>query len=106
MKIVLNSRVLIGARHDAAENYVRNWRGSANQVEWRASPSARCVLDIGGAPGLSEIAGRLGPSASSGAGPALHSSAEKDLRSQLGLPAYEGDDSSETEVGGMPPEMR
>ncbi|WP_035613760.1 hypothetical protein [Haloferula sp. BvORR071] len=47
MNIVLNSRVLIGRDHIAADRYTRQWRpGLQKDIEWLQSPSELCVLSI------------------------------------------------------------
>lgn len=103
MKVLLNSRVLIGAQHDAAQSFMRTWRGGENQIEWDSSPSARCVLHVEQPAGLTALAGQFETTAPVSIVPSIHLSAERDLRSQLGLSLFEGDDSSESERGNMPP---
>jgi hypothetical protein len=47
MNVILNSRVLIGANHHAAERIARHWRPDMpKKVEWKLSPSDLCVLRI------------------------------------------------------------
>ncbi|MCW1925280.1 hypothetical protein OKA05_22155 [Luteolibacter arcticus] len=52
MNVVLNSRVLIGEKHDAAADFARHWKSdTSSQIEWLLSPSDLCVLDITASPG-------------------------------------------------------
>lgn len=103
MKILLNSRVLIGPYHDAGESFMQTWRGSENQIEWGGSPSTHCVLKVEQPIGLTALAGQFETATPVSIVPSIELSAERDLRSQPGLPSFEGDDSSESEVGNSPP---
>jgi len=52
MNVVLNSRVLVGEKHDAAAAFARHWNSDISpQIEWLLSPSELCVLNITASPG-------------------------------------------------------
>ena len=85
MNVLLNSRVLIGEKHDAAANFARRWKsGSAPKIEWLLSPSELCVLDISASPGET-ITPASSFGASSGPTLALLNRLEDDLRRHLGM---------------------
>ena len=47
MNIVLNSRILVGPMHQAADDYAKKWEPELpKHIEWMQSPSELCVLDI------------------------------------------------------------
>ena len=82
MKITLNTRTLVGHDHEEGEQFARMCsEGTVIEIDWRQSPSARCVLAL--APDDQILRVRF----------------EQDLRNHLGLPPYLGDDPSETETG-------
>ena len=85
MNVVLNSRILVGEKHDAAAEFARQWRsGIAPQIEWLLSPSDLCVLNITASPGEAML-----PSGSSGNSSrptlAMLNRLEDDLRRHLGM---------------------
>jgi hypothetical protein len=85
MNVLLNSRVLIGEKHDAAADFARQWKSdSASQIEWLLSPSELCVLDISASPGET-----IPPGSSFGNSSrptlALVNRLEDDLRRHLGM---------------------
>ena len=85
MNVVLNSRILVGEKHDAAADFARQWRsGIAPQIEWLLSPSDLCVLDITTSPGEVLPPGSS-PGNSSRPTLAMVNRLEDDLRQHLGM---------------------
>jgi hypothetical protein len=85
MNVLLNSRVLVGEKHDAAANFARHWgSGIAQQIEWLLSPSDLCVLQITASPGEP-----MPPASSFGSSTrptlAMANRLEDDLRRHLGM---------------------
>ncbi len=82
MKLVLNTRTLVGHDHTSAAEFAREYfDGFSAEIDWMQSPSARCVLELN--PEDQELQIQL----------------EQELRAHLGLPSFDGDDDSETERG-------
>jgi hypothetical protein len=85
MNVVLNSRVLVGEKHDAAADFALHWNsGVFPQVDWLLSPSELCVLDITATPGESlppggTFGGTTRPTL------AMVNRLEDDLRRHLGM---------------------
>ncbi|MEK7954459.1 hypothetical protein [Luteolibacter soli] len=85
MNVLLNSRVLVGAQHDAAAAFARRWNaGIIPQIQWLLSPSELCVLEVTASPGESL------PSTSSFGNSsrptlAIANRLEDDLRRHLGM---------------------
>jgi hypothetical protein len=96
MRIVLNSRTLVGPQHVEAAAFASEWiPGMAVNIEWLESPSARCVLQVDLPPDSPVvIRGRVLPVD----GRDVRSQLEDDLRDHLNFPPYLGDDPSGTEV--------
>jgi hypothetical protein len=85
MNVLLNSRILVGEKHDAAADFARRWStGTAPQIEWLLSPSELCVLDITTSPGEA-----MPPASSFGNSSrptlAMVNRLEDDLRRHLGM---------------------
>jgi hypothetical protein len=85
MNVVLNSRILVGEKHDAAAAFARRWNSAiAPQIEWLLSPSDLCVIDISASPDeVPPSAGSYG--ASSRPTLAMVNRLEDDLRRHLGM---------------------
>jgi len=85
MNVVLNSRVLIGEKHDAAADFALHWiAGISPQVEWLLSPSELCVLDVIPSPGeAAPPASVFGSSTRPNL--AMANRLEDDLRRHLGM---------------------
>jgi len=85
MNVVLNSRVLVGEKHDAAADFALHWNaGILPQIEWLLSPSELCVLDITASPDeVIPPASSSGPSTRSTL--AMVNRLEDDLRRHLGM---------------------
>lgn len=82
MNITLNTRTLVGHDHDKAADFAAmHFDLVTGGIDWRQSPSARCVLDI------------------TPDDQVLRVQFEQELRVHLGLPPYLGDDPSESETG-------
>jgi hypothetical protein len=81
VRIVLNSRTLVGDTHDRAARFATEFfPTSFVEIDWMQSHLARCVVD-------------LDP-----ADPALQFQLEQDLRHHLELDPFAGADASETET--------
>ena len=85
VRIVLNSRTLVGNAHARAASFaIEFFPTSFVEIDWMQSPLARCVLD-------------LDP-----ADPELQFQLEQDLRRHLELDPSAGADASETETRDLP----
>lgn len=90
MKVTLNSRTIVGPQHTQAAAFAGEWVPEEPlEVDWQESPSARCVLDIEIPPDRPFILrGAVEPVD----GHDARSHLEIDLRDNLGMPPYCGDD--------------
>jgi hypothetical protein len=85
MNVVLNSRVLVGEKHDAAADFALHWNsGIFPQIEWLLSPSELCVLKITASPGEA-VPTTSSFGSSSRPTLAIANRLEDDLRRHLGM---------------------
>ncbi|WP_075090976.1 hypothetical protein [Haloferula sp. BvORR071] len=95
MKIVLNSRTIVGPQHAQAAAFASEWPpGNPVSIEWIESSSSRCVLAVE----IPEdqpviLTGTVAPLDGHDARGHL----EIDLRDNLGLPPYKGEDADHCE---------
>ena len=90
MKITLNSRTLVGPQHVQATAFASEWTPEHPvEIDWLESPSARCVLEVDIPPDRPVIlSGTVQPLDGHDAREHL----EIDLRENLGLPPFQGED--------------
>ncbi len=100
MKVILNSRTIIGPQHAQAATFFSEWTPfTPVDTEWLESPSARCVLGVEIAEDEQVVL--QGTIQSLDGHNAAHH-LEIELRENLGLPPYRGDDPDESEFQSGP----